>query len=309
MYEDVHVSPMLIGIEKEAFDDRNFIYELKLDGIRVLAYIENGHVDIRNKRGDKLLYKFPELEDMYKQVKQNCILDGELYCFGNGQIDFFELQKRSLLTDKFKIMMASKHHPASFTAFDILYVKEKSLLKTPLLKRKSILSKNVVENHQISISRYVEEQGKALFQLTTQKHLEGIVAKRKDSLYSCGKRTKDWIKCKNMMDEDFVIVGYIRKDKNMVSLVLAQYDDKELLYKGHVTLGVSLSYLQKHSNKTNTCPFPSVPNGNEDAVWISPYLVGCVKFMQHTKNGGMRQPVFKGFREDKTPEECRVDKK
>ena len=166
-----------------------------------------------------------------------------------------------------------------------------------------------MENHQISISRYVEEQGKALFQLTTQKHLEGIVAKRKDSLYSCGKRTKDWIKCKNMMDEDFVIVGYIRKDKNMVSLVLAQYDDKELLYKGHVTLGVSLSYLQKHSNKTNTCPFSSVPNGNEDAVWISPYLVGCVKFMQHTKNGGMRQPVFKGFREDKTPEECRVDKK
>ena len=93
-------------------------------------------------------------------------------------------------------------------------------------------------------------------------------------------------------------------------MVLAQYDDKELLYKGHVTLGVSLSYLQKHSNKTNTCPFPSVPNGNEDAVWIFPYLVGCVKiYAAYEKIGGMRQPVFKGFREDKTPEECRVDKK
>ena len=180
--------------------------------------------------------------------------------------------------------MASKQHPASFTAFDILYVKEKSLLKTPLLKRKRILSKNVVENHQISISRYVEEQGKALFQLTTQKHLEGIVAKKKRQFVFLWEKDKDWIKCKNMMDEDFVIVGYIRKDKNMVSLVLAQYDDKELLYKGHVTLGVSfILFAKKHSNKTNVCPFPSVPNGNEDAVWIYPYLVGCVKFMQHTK--------------------------
>lgn len=309
MYEDIHVSPMLIGIEKEAFDDSNYIYELKLDGIRVLVYIDKGHVDIRNKRGDKLLFKFPELQDMYKQVKQNCILDGELYCFQNEQIDFFEIQKRSLLSDKFKIMMASQQHPATFTAFDILYLKNESLLKTPLLKRKNILSRNVVENHQISISRYVEKQGKALFQLTTQKQLEGIVAKRKDSLYYSGKRTKDWIKCKNMMDEDFVIVGYIRKDKNMVSLVLAQYDDEELLYKGHVTLGVSLSYLQKHSKKTNICPFYSIPKGNENAVWISPYLVGCVKFMQHTKQGGMRQPVFKGFRDDKIPEECIVDRK
>ena len=174
------------------------------------------------------------------------------------------------------------------------------------MERKKLLNKAVKENDRLSISRYIETNGIELFALTKERGLEGIVAKRKDSRYACGKRTKDWIKCKNLLDDDFIVCGYIVKEKGIISLILAQYDEQNrIVYKGHVTMGASLPYLMEHSDKTDTSLFPTIPAGNEEAVWITPPLVGTVKFMQYTEQGGLRQPVFKGFREDKTPEECR----
>lgn len=304
MFDDKDIKPMLIGIEQPAFNDPNFIYELKLDGVRCIAYIDKDKVELRNKRNLKLTQKFPELKNIYQQAKKRCILDGELYVYKDGKTDFFEIQKRTLSSDRFKIQLSSKKYPATFTAFDVLYVDDKLLIDRPLIERKKILNKLITENDRFNISRYIETNGIELFDLTTKNDLEGIVAKRKDSKYFLDKRSKDWIKCKNLIDEDYVIVGYIIKEKGMVSLVLAQYDNHDLIYKGHVTLGVSLSYLNSHSQKTNICPFLMIPKGNEDAIWIHPFLVGSVKFMKYTENGGLRQPVFKGFRDDKTPEEC-----
>lgn len=304
MFDDKDIKPMLIGIEQPAFNDPNFIYELKLDGVRCIAYIDKDKVEFRNKRNLKLTQKFPELKNIYQQAKKRCILDGELYVYKDGKTDFFEIQKRTLSSDRFKIQLSSKKYPATFTAFDVLYVDDKLLIDRPLIERKKILNKLITENDRFNISRYIETNGIELFDLTTKNDLEGIVAKRKDSKYFLDKRSKDWIKCKNLIDEDYVIVGYIIKEKGMVSLVLAQYDNHDLIYKGHVTLGVSLSYLNSHSQKTNICPFLMIPKGNEDAIWIHPFLVGSVKFMEYTENGGLRQPVFKGFRDDKTPEEC-----
>lgn len=304
MFDDKDIKPMLIGIEQPAFNDPNFIYELKLDGVRCIAYIDKDKVELRNKRNLKLTQKFPELKNIYQQAKKRCILDGELYVYKDGKTDFFEIQKRTLSSDRFKIQLSSKKYPATFTAFDVLYVDDKLLIDRPLIERKKILNKLITENDRFNISRYIETNGIELFDLTTKNDLEGIVAKRKDSKYFLDKRSKDWIKCKNLIDEDYVIVGYIIKEKGIVSLVLAQYDNHDLIYKGHVTLGVSLSYLNSHSQKTNICPFLMIPKGNEDAIWIHPFLVGSVKFMEYTENGGLRQPVFKGFRDDKTPEEC-----
>lgn len=113
------------------------------------------------------------------------------------------------------------------------------------------------------------------------------------------------------MDDDFVVCGYIRKESNMSSVVLGQYEDNTLLYKGHVTLGVGGSAFAK-IKKQHQSPWPPfdepvpVGHGNEDAVWLEPRLVCTVEFMHRTKNGGMRQPVFKGLREDKDARECVV---
>ncbi|MCR0337637.1 DNA ligase [[Clostridium] innocuum] len=299
-------SPMLIGLEQPAFDDEDYIYEWKLDGVRCLLYLDKDSTELRNKRNLKLNAKFPELTQLHKQVKTRCILDGELYIFHNGEPDFFQVQKRTLTSDPFKIRLHSRQFPASFTAFDILYYKDTCVIDQPLMKRKKMLEKTVRENERLSVSRYIETNGIALFELTKQRGLEGIVAKRKDSRYVCGKRTKDWIKCKNLLDDDFIVCGYIVKEKGIVSLVLAQYDvQNHIVYKGHVTMGASLPYLMEHSEKTDTSFLPSIPGGNEEAVWIDPPLVGTVKFMQYTEQGGLRKPVFKGFREDKTIRECR----
>lgn len=160
------------------------------------------------------------------------------------------------------------------------------------------------ENHRCNISRYIHKEGIQLFQATQKIGLEGIVAKHINSYYYPGKRTNDWIKCKHLLDDDFIIVGYIIKEKGYISFILAQYDQhQQLQYKGHVTLGTSLTLL-KNTKKTTICPFSNIPPNHSQAIWITPFLVCIVQFMQYTENGGLRQPVCKGIRQDKTPQEC-----
>lgn len=128
-----------------------------------------------------------------------------------------------------------------------------------------------MENDIISVSRYIEDNGIMLFDLVKEKGLEGVVAKRKSSLYWQGKRSKDWIKFKVLDSDDCVIYGYILKEKSMTSLILGQYDEDVLVYKGHVTLGVSLRVLNEHQYKTiDNSPFGYVSPGNEDCVWLAP---------------------------------------
>lgn len=300
--------PMLIGKEEPPFSDPDFLYELKLDGVRCLAYLSKEATELRNKRGELLNTRFPELMNIHRQVKAPCVLDGELYVFSEERTDFFEIQRRVHTKDSFKIHLLAKKHPATFTAFDVLEVEEANWTQIPLIKRKKKLQSLLKENDHINYSRYVEQQGEALFELTCERNLEGIVAKRKDSLYQPGTKTKDWIKCKNLLDDDFVVVGYIHKEKGIVSLVLAQYDKTKLIYQGHVTMGVALPYLKRHTTMTHQAPFKDIPAGNEEAIWIKPHLVGIVKFMEYTPQGGLRQPVFKGFREDKKVKDCKVPK-
>ena len=253
--------------------------------------------------------KVPELSDIHKNVNVRCILDGELAVIKDGKPDFFEIQKRSMMSNPIKIDMASKKYPACFTAFDILYYEDKQVTDLPLLERKELLQKVVKsENSLFAVSRYIEENGTAFYQLAEKQELEGIVAKKKESHYYFDKRTKDWIKIKNLQDDDFIVLDYVPKENNMNSIILGQYSNDNLIYKGHVTLGVGGEPFRKIKDleKTN-CPFSEVPKGNENAVWVKPELVCIVKYMMKTDNGGMRQPVFKGLRDDKSPKDC-IDK-
>lgn len=295
LFEKRNIKVMLISEEKEAFDDENFIYELKLDGIRCIAYIDKNGVDLRNKRNDKVLFRYPELADINKQLQcEKAIFDGELFILKDNKTDFFEMQRRSLMSDKFKIELASKKIPVSFTAFDILYKDNEQLTDLTLIERKEILKNSIKENERISISRYIEKEGKKLFDLTKQNELEGIVAKKKNSKYYFDKRTKDWIKIKNFEDEDFIICGYIEKEANVTSLVIAQYNNEKLEYKGHVTLGVSNDAVKviKSKKKLDYNLFDT----DYDVNWIEPELECTVKYMEKTKTGSMRQPVFKGLK-------------
>lgn len=309
LFDSKNIKPMLIGKEMAPFDDPNYIYELKWDGERCVAYLEPGRPpELRNKRNVRMLSKVPELAVISKQVKKRCILDGELFILKDSRPDFSLIQRRSLMSDRFKIELDSKHNPATFSAFDVLYYDCQETMLLPLMERKALLDKSITDGPRMAISHYVEGQGTSLFNFAVERELEGIVAKVKDSIYIQDKRTTDWIKMKVMMEEDYVVCGYILKSNHMTSIILGQYRGNTLIYKGHVTMGVSgqaFDIISRHSTLT-TAPFIAYPagHGNDRAIWLSPDLVCIVKFMHHTKSGGMRQPVFKGLRVDKAASEC-----
>lgn len=308
MFDSRSAAPMLIGVESQPFDNDEWIYELKLDGERTLAYLDRKGTLLVNKRSIRLLAKFPELATLNDSVHCRCILDGELVIVDeNGHPDFEEVKRRGLMTRKMAIERAAESRPAVFVVFDVLYDIDQDITRLPLMERKAVLDNLVKDNAQISVARYVEKQGIAFYDLAKKRHLEGIVAKRKDSIYVPGKRTKDWVKIKNLMDDDYIICGYVSNVEYVVSLVLGQYDHfGRMIYKGRVTLAKSSEdfTLIGKQPKVKRCPFSEKPPAYVDnAVWIRPKLVCRVAFMARNHNGLMRQPVYKGLRLDKTAKE------
>lgn len=302
LFEEKNISPMLLNEVKEPFDDDDYIYELKLDGIRCVAYIEPKSVTLQNKRFKDLTDIYPELSDISKCVKKRVILDGELVVLTDGKPDFYALQKRSLMGDKFRIALAAKKNPVQFVAYDILYYDGKDLTDYPLMERKEYLSKAVTERHNLSVSRWIERNGVTFFELAKKENLEGIVAKKEDGLYHIGKRTSEWIKIKVMQDEDLLVLGYQPDENGKVKdLILGYYDEKgELKCRGKVYLGVSKAEQKIIADfaKKNTVKRPWFDK-YKNAVWLKPQLVGTAHFMHETESGGMRQPVWKGLRDDK----------
>lgn len=290
--------PMLIAHRQNPFDDPQWIYELKLDGFRCLAYVDVDMTDFRNKRNLQISWRFPELQGIHNFVSQRCILDGEVVVMKSGKPDFYEVQRRTLITDKFKITMAVQRFPAAFVAYDCLFWKNQSLLDYPLMKRKEILNEIVAKEVDcFTISRYFEGKGCALYHLCEEQELEGVVAKRKDSIYLMDKRVNSWIKFKRLLDEDFIVAGYISKKGNKFSIILGKYRKGKLMYKGHVTSGVTqeiISFLRPNERTTITI-FPAAENAA--AVWVIPERVCTINYMPNTHNS-LREAVFKGFRED-----------
>jgi len=307
IFDEKSASPMLIAENQPPFDSEDYIYELKLDGIRCLAYLDESGYELRNKRNKRLNATFPELAGLNKQVKTRCILDGELVILTDGKPDFYELQRRSLMTNPVKIETSARKLPACFTAFDIIYLDNAQITDLPLTERKERLFGVVSETPKLAVSRHIETNGTAFFELAKQQGLEGIVAKRKDSKYYFGKRTKDWIKMKAMLDDDFIICGYFEKEAGVTSVILGCYSGNRIVYQSHVAMGVSRGDFKIISsvNRVDKSCYADFPD-YENAVWIEPKLVCSVQYMERTPGGGLRQPVFKGLRDDKTAGECKL---
>ena len=187
---------MLLSVS-EPFDDPDFIFEFKYDGARVLVHITESATTAVSRNGSDLTAAFPELFALYKNVAAPCVLDGELYGLTNGRPDFSVYQKRGTLSAPLKIKRAASDFPIRLAAFDILYLEGHDLTPLPLTKRKALLAQAVKACKTLSTVEYVEECGKKLFGTAVAANLEGIVAKRKSSVYLPGKRSKDWYKIKN----------------------------------------------------------------------------------------------------------------
>ncbi len=307
IFENQNITPMLIGAEVNAFDDPNFIYELKLDGARCLMYITRDKVILRNKRNKDVTDIYPELLDVNKTIKKNCILDGELIVIKNNKPDFSLMQKRSLMTDKFKINLSRRKYEVTFVAFDILFLEYMDLRQTPLIERKEILNKTVKESNNLVISRYIEHRGIDFYNIVKKENLEGIVGKNKFSLYKNDSRTKDWKKIKFMQDEDLIICGYEMEDEDIKYLILGYYDhDMNLKSRGKIYMGVSKreqKFLKDYALK-NEIKEPWFKGYGDEVIWLKLKLVGRAHYMHKTENGNMRHPIWKGIREDKEAIDC-----
>ena len=297
IFEKRSASPMLIHGESEPFDSEEYVYELKMDGERCLAYLDKTGTDLINRRDRRVLPNFPELAAIHKQAKKRCILDGELIVGVGSKQDFELIKQRALVKNPYTIRTLSAQNPATFVATDILYVDDRQLTHLPLEERKTLLRKTVSDSERLVVVHTIDSFGVKFYQLVKDKGLEGVIAKKKSSVYRMGKRTYEWSKFKNWENANFVVCGYLPSDRaNVVSLVLGQYnEDGEMIYKGRVTLGVKrMEFAEVDKQKrAKGHPFSQVPpEASKGAVWLQPRLVCKAGFMCYTVNLRLRQPFF-----------------
>ncbi len=204
--------PMLIGRSGEPFDSPEYVFELKLDGERCLAYLDEAGTLLINRRGRHVLGQFPELSGLHRQKKKRCIIDGELISGIGSKADFEDIKQRGLLRNPHSIQRLSHERPVTFVAIDILYLDRQLTTTLPLHSRQALLASTLRENAVLALSRVVAEKGLEFYERVTAMGLEGIIGKRRDSIYQMGKRTNDWVKIKTWDEVDFIMCGYFRND-------------------------------------------------------------------------------------------------
>lgn len=290
-FKDKNLQPMLLKEQERPFDDPNYLFEIKFDGMRAIIYVSNTEIIIKSRNGKILNNIFPELIELKKMVNNNCIFDGEIIVMNNNIPDFSKLQERISLKNFQKIMSLSEDYPVTFIAFDIIY-KDKLLVDKQLIERKRILD-SYQDNKYFVKSLYVKNKGIKLFNLTKKNKLEGIIAKKIDSTYQIGKRSNDWIKIKHVHDSEYYIGAYKEsKEKNVVSLAVGELRNNKLKYVGKVTISKKRCEFEiiKGLNKVASI-FEDFFDKNY--TYIEPKLQCTIEYLTKTKNGHLRHPVFK----------------
>ncbi|HEA21407.1 MAG TPA: DNA ligase D [Pricia antarctica] len=286
------IKPMLASVSKNIFNDPEWIFELKWDGYRVLAHISEKGVLLQSRNGIDLNRKFEILASELEQVTHEVILDGEVVVVdSNGVSRFGELQN-----------YPEAEGQLQFYVFDMLYLNGHSMLDLPLVDRKSLIPKVL---SGLQISRYcdhIEGMGTALFSKASDVGMEGVMAKNKNSTYTPGARTEQWLKVKSVEDIDALICGYtdpVESSNTFGSLILGIRNKGKLTYIGNCGSGFSemqRSELWKQFQpfKIDSKPFESSPRlKGRKPNWMSPAIECEVKFSERTKNGLLRNPVFK----------------
>lgn len=309
------IVPMQAVLGGQPFSSPEYIYEIKYDGVRAVAYLRaDGELSLKSRNGRELLPRFPELSDLAASfLAEEMIADGEIVAQDVRGVSHFQLlQGRIGLAGEEAIGRAAISTPAFYYIFDLLYLNGRDLTGLPLIERKEILSRIFMPQRHIRMTEWIPGEGEAFFQAAQANGLEGIMAKATGSPYR-QKRSGDWVKLKAVRQQEFVVGGYTRPRKGRAgfgALLVGYYEAGRLVYAGHVGSGFSEEALARLMEamqplKVKDSPFSATPKTNEPAHWIRPELVAEVKFSEWTQEGNLRQPVFLGLRSDKDPREIR----
>ena len=315
------IEPMLATLVDEIpTDEQNWIYEIKWDGYRALAYLNKGTVQIRSRNNKSFNEKFYPVYDALKKwsgrtpsERINAVVDGEIVVVNDeGMPDFGDLQ----------LWRSEADGQLVFYLFDVLWLEGSNVMNLPLKERHQLLQAIIPSgDNVIKISEQFTTSGKDFFSLAEQLRLEGIFAKRSGSIYTPGNRSKDWLKIKTEKRQEFVIGGYTRNEntsKLFSALLVGLYENDEFHFVTPVGTGFNTNIQKDIRQKlkpyeTKLCPFVEEPEYNKPSrfrpnppkakvVWVKPKLVAEISFREVTKDGAIRHPSFKGLREDKKPE-------
>jgi len=299
------VEPKLAKLVTSFPNDKDYIYEIKFDGYRIITFIENGRVTLKTRNNVDFTHKFPEivksLEDFSN--KKSMVLDGEMIVQDEqGLSNFGMLQSYLKNKDKYSII---------YMVFDLISYEGKDLRNLQLLQRKDKLEK-LFEYAPLNIqySEHINNYGQEMFENACNIGLEGVIAKKKNSVYN-GKRDDDWLKIKCYRRQEFVIGGYVissKKEHGISALLLGVYENNNLIYMGKTGTGINSENAKELKEKfknliVENSPFKNLGKSKEQVVFFKPKLIAEVQFAEVTKDGNLRQASFKGLREDKKAKE------
>ncbi|OGO30942.1 MAG: DNA ligase D [Chloroflexi bacterium RBG_16_56_11] len=311
------LAPMLASSAERPFSDPDWLFEPKLDGYRTIAAISDGRVRLLSRNGLDVTEKYAVIvESLRRQPAASLVLDGEIIALDEkGKLCFQCLQGYLESMGR-----RDNQGPAAaaiiYYVFDILYLDGYDLSGVPLTGRKEVLDRVLSTTPAMRFLEHFEGEGEVIYHAAIDQGLEGVLAKRKGSVYKPGQRSPDWLKIKSVKTDDFVIGGYTpgtgNRSHSFGALVLGYYNDKDrLIPAGNVGSGFDdrlLTDLKSRLDaiKTERSPFEAKVDLNTPVTWVRPELVAEVKFSERTRDGRLRAPVFLRLREDKTPDQVRV---
>ena len=321
MPSEIH--PMLASSVDDPFDGPDWLFEIKWDGYRAIAFIENGNVRLVSRNQNELTARYPELKDLANSVKaKNAILDGEVVALDEqGRASFSLMQQRTGFRPGGRRAPTNADVPVLYYAFDLLYLDGYDWRRVPLEDRKKKLASILITGDSLRYSDHYEQQGKALFEIARQKGLEGILAKKRDSVYQ-ERRSSEWLKIKIRHQLEAVIGGYTEPEGSRAhfgSIVLGLYDKHgRLIHVGQAGSGFNQKSLDEiwkmlKARETKQKPFHGEVEALRKVYWVKPELVAEIEYAEWTEGatGGsgpkLRAPVFLGLRDDKDPKECVLD--
>jgi bifunctional non-homologous end joining protein LigD len=309
------LAPMMAELGDAPFNHSDWMWEPKLDGYRVLVFIDAGRVTFRSRRGGMdLTSAFPGLvAELAQQSVRTMVLDGEIVAFdANGKPSFAELQDRAQLKTEKEIAAADKKVPVMLYCFDLLHFAGVNLRAAPYTDRRRYLAQCLLPTSHVQLV-HTAEDGVALYEAALANGFEGAIAKRKDSKYEAGKRSASWLKVKSTHSAEFVIGGHTKgkgSRESLGALLVGYWDQDKLHYAGHVGSGFDDKTLAQikarfESLRSDKSPFAEKPPLHSPTVWLKPEVVAEIKFQNWTPDGYLRAPVFLRLRDDVDPKNVR----
>ncbi len=310
-----HLVPMLARAGALPGDgDESWAYEIKWDGVRAVAYSQPGTLRLESRNLLDLTDRYPELARLNRALSSHsAVLDGEIVAFDDsGRPSFQALQQRMQLASRSQAKRQAETRPVTYMIFDLLWLDGHSLLDLPYAQRRELLDGLQLNGERWQTPEHIVGHGSELLAAAREQHLEGVLAKRLPSPYQPGVRSRDWIKIKTTASQELVIGGWMpgkgKRTERIGALLLGVYEDGRLRYAGRVGTGFTEQELDRLERllsplRRPASPFTLGPKPPRGAVFVEPRLVAEVEFSEWTQAGSLRQPSYKGLREDKDAEQ------